>query len=30
VAVGYGGLWRFFRRRSITVKKTRTAELAVW
>src|ERR671917_1481945 len=21
VAVGYGGLWRFFRRRSITVKK---------
>jgi transposase len=23
VAVGYGGLWRFFRRRSITVKKRR-------
>ena len=23
VTVGYGGLWRFFRRRSITVKKRR-------
>ena len=23
VAVGYGGLWRFFRRRRITVKKRR-------
>ena len=26
VAVGYGGLWRFFRRRSITVKKRRRTQ----
>ncbi len=28
VAVGYGGLWRFFRRRSITVKKRRHMRLS--
>ncbi len=26
VTVGYGGLWRFFRRRSITVKKRRRTQ----
>jgi transposase len=28
VAVGYGGLWRFFHRRSITVKKRRRMRLS--
>ncbi len=28
VTVGYGGLWRFFRRRSITVKKRRRMRLS--